>query len=108
MRSKYWSFSMIKNTDLSLDDFKKWMRGPETGEANQELSSSTIINSEVTPKIGFSKLLAKIHPKNGDPESLAESFIEDGGLVIGVHKNKFHIEVNAGSFLIGKPYVELE
>lgn len=96
---------MSEINDLSLDNFKKWMKHQDKEQHCPTVRAKTLIGLNVESKLPIKRLLAKLEAENGKPTSLAREFGVQGGTIIGVDGKRFLIEVNEGSFYIHRCYV---
>ncbi len=99
---------MSKKSDLSLDDFKKWMDEQDGATKNLHAESQDLIGVEVASKVSAVKLISKIETEAGDEEELAEEFAEHGGIILEATDKKLFIEVKSGSFYLHRKYVNIK
>ena len=89
---------MSRKSNLSLDDFKKWM---ETQNDNGESAENVQVYSKISPK----KLATKITIEDGLEEDLIERFIQNGGTILESNDGLLLIEVEVGKFYLNEKYV---
>lgn len=97
-----------RKPSFSLQDFKNWLsQSPQQKDLNEffDLSSrgenktDEMVGKEVYAKVSPKKLLEKIEPEEGgDPESLVEDLVENGGMILALKGKNLLIEVDSGSF----------
>jgi hypothetical protein len=102
------------NPSFSLDDFKNWLSKEADLSEFFALSSrmgskpgDELIGREVYAKVSPKKLLEKIKPEEGDPETLVEELVENGGMILSLNGKDLLIEVDSGSFLMPRFCVRL-
>lgn len=101
---------MNREMDISLDNFKKWVRQNKKTEQSQykyseQEDNHNYIGLKVKSKISFGKLMNKIEINEGDMEEVCDDFLKEGGIIADDEDVNFLIEVTSGSFYIKHCYV---
>ena len=102
--------NMAKKSDISLDDFKKWIeedfnQHTKVDENNESQFDEDEVQ-EVVSKISLRKLHLKAEVDEGYAEEVCLDFYKNGGKVIDRVDDTFLIEVQTGQLYIKKSYVE--
>ena len=99
---------------FSLNDFKHWLSKQSDLSEFFDLSNRTgarpgdeLIGSEVSAKVSPRKLMEKIRVEDGDPETLVEDLVENGGMILALDGKDLLIEVDSGSFYLPRFCVRL-
>lgn len=102
------------NHSFSLNDFKNWLSNQSDLSEFFDLSNRTaakpgddMIGSEIYAKVSGKKLLEKIRAKEGDPETLVDDLLENGGMILALEGKDLLIEVESGSFYLPRFCVRL-
>ena len=91
--------------NLSLDDFKKWIRLQET---RKELSSyHPWIGTLVETKISLSQLYDRAEVQQGNFKEVVKDFYKNGGIISEVINTDLSIKVDKGTLLISKQHVKI-
>jgi len=94
-----------RENKFTLENFKKWMNKQGDSSSSHMEYKKPLVGTQVESKIDADRLAEKIHPEEGEPEDLIESFLEEGGAIMDVDSKNFLIEVETGSFRIHRCYV---
>lgn len=101
---------MIKKSDISLDDFKKWIEEESKQDCSIEEDLDNLDDDyngrEVVSKISLRKIHLKAEVDEGYSEEVCLDFFENGGKIIDIVDDNFLIEVQSGLLYIKKSYVE--
>lgn len=101
---------MIKKSDISLDDFKKWIEEESKQnyriEEDSENQNDDYIGRDVVSKISLKKIHLKVEVDEGYAEEVCMDFYKNGGKITDVVEDNFLIEVASGSLYVKKSYVE--
>jgi len=101
---------MIKKSDISLDDFKKWIEEESKQdykiEEYFENQNDDYIGCDVISKISLKKIYLKAEVDEGYAEEVCADFYKNGGKITDVVDDNFLIEVDSGSLYLRKSYVE--
>lgn len=101
---------MIKKSDISLDDFKKWIEEESKQdckiEEDLDNQGDDYNGREVVSKISLKKIHSKAEVDEGYTEEVCLDFYENGGKIIDTVDGSFLIEVESGLLYIKKSYVE--
>lgn len=87
---------------FNFNEFKKWMDNQQDNK-----SKTNLIGLKVESKINYRRLLSRIQEtKQGDLETVAKEFKNNGGKITEADGNDVLIEVSSGSFIVHRMYIK--
>ena len=96
---------MHRKPDLSLDDFRKWMKDQKGLPELNHNSTQREVGLNMESKVSMKKLANKINIESGEFENVLSEFKKDGGIVKDVDGKMMLIEVSCGSFFVSRQYL---
>jgi fumarate hydratase class II len=95
----------MKPSEISLEDFKKWMDSQQQSTHSFSRPNDNLIGTMVESKVSMKKFASKMNMESGDIDKVISEFSESGGKIADIEDKNFLIETTSGSFIIHKYYV---